>query len=115
MTVGEMERATRLAGFIAERLKHDLIWDMKELDSIEGNLGELENEMQRARSSATLQRAQRLRTQVERLANSRERVVEEESVSGSRLTSAQNVYYEEKDEAASYPLRMQADVMTASR
>ena len=115
MTVDEMERATRLAGFIAERLKHDLIWDIKELDSIEENLGELENEMQRARSSANLQRAQRLRTQVERLVNSRERVVEEVSFSVSRLTILQNIYYENDDEDAADTLRMQVDLITGGR
>src|SRR5690625_7263422 len=98
MTVGEMERATRLAGFIAERLKNDLIWDMKELDSIEENLGELENEMQRARSSANLQRAQRRRTQVERLVNSRARVVEEVRASVSRLTILQSIDYDNDNE-----------------
>lgn len=115
MTVGEMERATRLATFISEKLKHDLTWEVKYLDEVEDSLSELEEEMQRARSSANLSRGQRLRTQAERLVNRRESIVEEVSFAVSRLTILQNIYYENDDEDAAESLRLQVNVITDGR
>lgn len=115
MRVGEELRANNLAFFIAERLKHDLRYDIKELDKVEEKISNLEEDIRRARSRARTDRAQSLRNQQERLSRNRDSIIQDVSFSVSRLTILQNVFFENEDEETADMLRFDVEIITGGR
>lgn len=115
MRVGEELRANNLAFFIAERLKHELTFDMIKLDEKEARLARLEQEIQQARSRARTDRARNLRTRQERVNRQRESVIQDISFAVSRLTILQNIFFEHGDlETAEY-LKIEVERITEGR
>ncbi len=115
MKVNESERAIDLSDFIAERLLHELRWDMRDLDDIEGRMDSLEEDARRARAQARTERAQNLRRQVQRLNERRENKIEDISFTVSRLTILQNVYYELEEEEFAELLAIEINLITEGR
>ncbi len=115
MRVGETERASNLALFIAEQLKRELQYDMEDLNELESQLTALEEEVRMARSRARTEEAQTLRSRQQQLANRRETIVQNISFSVSRLTILQNIFYENGIEESADLLRMEVNSITNGR
>lgn len=115
MRVGEELRANNLAFFIAERLKHDLRYDIKDLDEVEEQISSLEENIREARSRARTERAQTLRNRQDRLVRKRESIIQDVSFSVSRLTILQNVFFENEDDLTADMLRFDVETITGGR
>ena len=115
MRVDEELRANNLAFFIAGRLKHDLRYDINELDNVEDEISELEQDIRRARSRAQTDRAQRLRNRQDRLVRKRDSIMQDVSFSVSRLTILQNIFFENEDNATAEMLRFDVETITGGR
>ncbi|TVQ66889.1 MAG: DUF2723 domain-containing protein [Balneolaceae bacterium] len=115
MRVGEELRANNLAFFIAQRLMHDLKFDMIKLDEIEAKISQLDQDIRTARSRARTERARNLRTRQERVIRQREAAIQDISFSVSRLTILQNIFFEHNDfETAEY-LKIEVARITDNR
>lgn len=112
MRVGEAERANQLAFFVAERLIHDLEYDMLEFDEFDERMQKLEDDIAAARSRALTDRARQIENQRNRLENQRNAVAQDISFSVSRLTILQNVFFENDDEETAELLRLQVTELT---
>jgi multidrug resistance efflux pump len=88
---------------------------MEELDELESQLSSLEQDIQMARSRARTDEAQQLRSRLQRLASTRESLVQNISFSVSRLTILQNVFYENDQLEAADLLRMEVNSITDGR
>lgn len=115
MRVGEELRANNLAFFIAERLMHELTFDMIKLDETEARLARLDQDIQRARSRARTERARNLRTRQERVLRNRESIIQDISFSVSRLTILQNIFFEHDDMETAEYLKIEVDRITEAR
>ncbi len=115
MRVGEELRANNLAFFIAERLKHDLRYDIRDLDEVEEQISSLEENIRQARSRARTERAQTLRNRQDRLVRKRESIFQDVSFSVSRLTILQNVFFENEDDLTADMLRFDVETITGGR
>jgi len=115
MRVGEEMRSNQLAFFIADHLKHDLTYDMTDLDEFEDRITVLEEDIRVARSRARTDRAQTLRSNQERLVRQRESIIQDISFSVSRLTILQNIFFENEDDATAEMLRLDVDRITNGR
>lgn len=115
MRTGEEERANDLAMFVSDQLQRELRYDMEELDELESQLSSLEQDIQMARSRARTDEAQQLRSRLQRLASTRESLVQNISFSVSRLTILQNVFYENDQLEAADLLRMEVNSITDGR
>jgi hypothetical protein len=115
MRVGEELRASNLAFFIAERLMHELNYDMKDLDSIEARISMLDDDIRQARARARTERAQRLNNQQQRLLRQRESTIQDISWSVSRITILQNIFFENDDEDTAEFLRIEVERITDGR
>jgi hypothetical protein len=113
--VGEEMRANDLSFFISGRLKHELRYDMKDLNGIEDRIERLEDDINQARSRARTDRAQELRNQQNRLRNRRDGIVQDLSFSVSRLTILQNVFFETGDEETAEYLMYEVEDITGGR
>lgn len=113
--VEENERAVELAEFIAERLLHDLRWDMRDLDEKEDEISQVEEQIRTARERARTDRARQLQTRLQRLENQREEKISDISFSVSRLTILQNVYFETDEEDLADILAMDVQRITGAR
>ncbi|WP_234573021.1 protein O-mannosyl-transferase family [Rhodohalobacter sp. 614A] len=115
MRTGETDRANDLSMFISDQLQRELRYDMQELDDLESQLTSLEQDIQMARSRARTDEAQQLRSRLQRLANTRESLVQNISFSVSRLTILQNIFYENDELEAADLLRMEVNSITDGR
>jgi hypothetical protein len=115
MRVDEDERANELAEFIQERLMEDLKYDMRDLDRLEIRIGNMEEEMQRARAQANTGKAQSLNRELQRLTQQRNNVIEDVSFTVSRLSILQNIYFETDRTQKAEELSIEVNVMTEGR
>lgn len=115
MRVGEETRANQLAFFVADRLKHDLVYDMKDLDEIEQNLNQTEEDIRRARARARTAEAASLNNRQQRLMEQRNSKIQDISFSVSRLTILQNVFFENDDVETADLLRFEVNRITEGR
>jgi hypothetical protein len=115
MRVNEELHANNLAFFIAERLKHDLTYDIKDLDEIEDKIDELDEQISRARARARTERAQSLRNRQDSLVRQRESIIRDISFAVSRLTILQNIFFENDDEETAEMLRLDVNFITGGR
>lgn len=115
MRVGEELRANNLAFFIAERLMHELTYDMIDLDSIEARIENLDNDIRQARARARTDRAQRMNSRQQRLLRQRESVIQDISWSVSRISILQNIFFENGDSETAEYLRIQIEQITDGR
>jgi len=112
MRVNEPLRANQLGFFVAERLLHDLEYDMKELDSFEMRMDDLEADISAARSRARTDRARELQTEQERIGRQRDSVARDVSFAVSRLTILQNIFFENEDEETAELIRLRVNELT---
>src|SRR6056297_1761542 len=115
MRVNEDDRANELAEFIQERLMEDLRYDMRDLDRLEIRIGNMEEEVQRARAQANTGKAQSLNREVQRLSQQRNNVIEDVSFTVSRLSILQNIYFETDRIEKAEELSIEVNVMTEGR
>ena len=115
MRVNETDRAIDLSDFIAERLLHELRWDMRDLANLETRIDKLDEDVRRARAQARTDRAQTLNKQMQRLNQRREEKIEDISFTVSRLTILQNVYFELDEQEFAELLAIEINLITESR
>src|SRR6056297_125278 len=115
MRVDEDDRANELAEFIQERLMEDLRYDMRDLDRLEIRIGNMEEEVQRARAQANTGKAQSLNREVQRLSQQRNNVIEDVSFTVSRLSILQNIYFETDRTEKAEELSIEVNIMTEGR
>lgn len=115
MRVNEFERATDLSSFIAERLKHELRYDMKEIEDIERQINRLDERSQRARANARMERYQTLRNQMERQAQKRDEMMQDISFRISLLTILQHNLFESGSEDLAEELTVDVSLITDGR
>jgi hypothetical protein len=115
MRVEEDERANELSEFIQERLMHDLRYDMRDLDRMEIRIGNIEEEIQRARAQANTGKAQSLSRELQRFSQQRNNVIEDVSFTVSRLSILQNIYFETDRIEKAEELSIEVNVMTEGR
>ncbi|MEX0662548.1 MAG: DUF2723 domain-containing protein [Balneolaceae bacterium] len=115
MRVEEQERANELSSFIAERLLHDLEYDIEELDQMEENITRLQERASSARADANMDRFRNLQTRAERETNQRDEFMNDISFTVSLLTILQNVYYETGNEEMAEELNIDVSIITDRR
>ena len=115
LRVDELERANDLSFFISQRLKHELRYDMKNLNDLEQRIDRLGDDISQARARARTARAQELQSQQQRLRNRRDSVVQDLSFSVSRLTILQNIFFETGDAETAEYLRIEVETITGGR
>lgn len=115
MRVGEELKANQLAFFITEQLKHDLVYDMKDLDIVEEDINDVEENIRRARARARTSEVQSLQNRQRRLVSQQRSKIDDISFSISRLTILQNIFYENGDEETAEMLRFEVNRITQGR
>jgi len=115
MRVNENERARELSSFIAERLKHELRYDMKEIEELERQISRLDERSQSARASARMDRYQSLRNQMDRQSQKRNEMMQDLSFTVSLLTILQHNLYESDGEELADELTLDVSIITDGR
>lgn len=115
LRVNENDHASELSDFVSDRLKHELRYDMKDLDEIEGHLNQLQETAQRARAEANMERFRSARSQLENSSGKREEITQKVSTAVSFLTIHQHVFYETGNEEMAEELAIEVDLITDGR
>ena len=115
MRVEENERAVELSSFLAERLLHELRYDIRELDEKEAKIADLEERAQQARANARTNRFERLQRRIDREERTVENHMQDVSFNVSLLTIVQNVFYEIGEDALAEELAIDVSLITDRR
>jgi len=115
MKVNEEERTRDLSTFVAERLKHEVRYDMKELDELEREISDLDRESQNARANADMDRYRSLTNRVTRRTNQRNELMQELSFRISLLTILQHNLYESDNSDLAEELKLDVQTITDGR
>jgi len=110
--VNEFDRAEKLAAFVRKHLIDEIQYYMEDLQNLENRISDLDAEAREARASAELNRQQQLRRQIDQMVRRRENLVEDISMSVSRLTILQNVFYLAQNDAAAEELAIEVNMIT---
>lgn len=113
--VNEFDRATELSSFIAERLKHELRYDMKDLEEVERQITSLDERSQSARANARMDNYQSIRNQMERQSQKRDEIMQELSFRVSLLTILQHNFFESESEQLAEELTIDVSMITDGR
>ncbi len=115
MRVGEIDRAVNLSDHISERLKHELRYDMRDLDRAEIRLEQIEEDIRRARARAQTDRARSLQRDQQRFSRHRENAIQDVSFNVSRLSILQNIYFETGQTEKAEEMAIEISMMTGGR
>jgi tetratricopeptide (TPR) repeat protein len=115
MRVGENDRAVNLSDHISERLKHELRYDMRDLDRAEIRLEQVEEDIRRARARAQTDRARSLQRDQQRFSRHRENAIQDVSFNVSRLSILQNIYFETGQTEKAEEMAIEISMMTGGR
>jgi len=115
MRVDAHEEGARLASFLAERLMHELRYDMKDVDEFERNISRLDRRAQDARANARVDRFRNLQSRIEREESRKEELLQDVSFTVSRLTILQHVLYETGNSDMAEELTMDVSLVTDGR
>lgn len=115
MRVEDTEAAVDLSELAAERLKHNLTFDIKDLNNLERKVSEVDESAQRARANADMGQYQTYQQRLNDLSNSRQNLIQEISFTVSRLTILQHIFYESNEPALAEALTADVDQITQGR
>ncbi|MFO7845509.1 MAG: DUF2723 domain-containing protein [Balneolaceae bacterium] len=115
LRVDEHEAATDLSSHVADRLKHELTYDIKELNSLDRELSDLDEDSQRARANAQMDRYRAYQDRYNQRNSSRDELMQEVSFTVSRLTILQHIFYETGNETDAEQLRQDVNDITEGR
>jgi len=115
MRVDDTEAAIDLSKLAAERLKHNLTFDIKDLNILEREVSEVDESAQRARANADMGQYQTYQRRLSDLSNSRQNLIQEISFTVSRLTILQHIFYESNEPALAEALTADVDQITQGR
>lgn len=115
MKVNEEERTRDLSTFVAERLKHEVRYDMKELEELDREISDLDRESQNARANADMDRYRSLTKRVTQRTNQRNELMQELSFRISLLTILQHNLYESDNPELAEELKLDVQTITDGR
>lgn len=115
LRVDDTEAAIDLSNLAAERLKHNLTFDIKDLNILESKVSEADESAQRARANANMGQYQTYQRRLNDLSNSRENLIQEISFTVSRLTILQHIFYESNEPALAEALTADVNQITQGR
>jgi len=115
LRVDDTEAAIDLSKLAAERLKHNLTFDIKDLNILERKVSEVDESAQRARANADMGQYQTYQRRLNDLSNSRQNLIQEISFTVSRLTILQHIFYESNEPALAEALTADVDQITQGR
>lgn len=115
MRVDESEAAIDLSDHVSDRLKHELTYDIKELNVLEREISDLDESAQRARANARMDQYQSYQRQLSEQSSRRESLIQDVSFTVSRLTILQHIFYESGAQEKAKELTSRVNTITEGR
>ncbi|REL37568.1 DUF2723 domain-containing protein [Rhodohalobacter sp. SW132] len=113
--VDEFERTTELSSFISEQLKHEIRYDIKELEDLEREISRLDDRAQNARANARMERYRSLQEQLDRRNRNREELMQELNFRVSLMTVLQFNFYSAEREDLADEIAYDVEILTDGR